>query len=235
MIRAVIFDWFNTLAHYEPPREEVHSRVLREFNINVEPARLISPLLKADKFFYDENVKSPIRKRSKEDQVDFYVHYEEILLEEAGVSYDKRTLQQVYQKGDLLFSQISEFALFDDVLPVLQSLRERKLMLGLLTNYAKDMTSLCRKLGMEAYIDFIVTPFETHADKPEPAIFRAALNKAGAKAEEAIYVGDQYASDVVGARSVNMQPVLIDRYNLYPDITDCPRITALTQIYQFLI
>ena len=234
MIKAVIFDWFNTLAHYEPPREEVHSRVLHDFGIEVEPVKLISPLLKADKYFFDENIKSPIRNRTREEQVDFYVRYEEILLIEVGVKFDKAVLKEVYAKGDLLFSRIADFALYDDVLPVLKSLDERQMTLGLLTNFAKDMASLSRRLGMEPYLDFIVTPFEAGADKPDPAIFRAALNKAGVKAEEAIYVGDQYNSDVVGARGVNMRPVLIDRYNLNPSVTDCPRIATLSEIFKYL-
>ena len=37
MIKAVFFDWFNTLARYEPPREQIHSEALREFGFEVPP------------------------------------------------------------------------------------------------------------------------------------------------------------------------------------------------------
>ena len=234
MIKAVIFDWFNTLAHYEPPREEVHSRVLRDFGIEVEPVKLVTPLLKADKYFYDENIKKPIRNRTQAEQKEFYVSYEDIVLKSAGFRIDRTILEQVQTKSDQLFSKIVDFALYEDVLPVLKSLKLNKLTVGLLTNFAKDMTALCRKLGAEPYIDFIVTPFETGADKPDPIIFRAALYKANVRAEEAIYVGDQYKSDILGARGVNMHPILIDRYNIAPDVNDCPRITSLNELDKFL-
>jgi len=234
LIKAVIFDWFNTLAHYEPPREEVHSRILKDFGIEVEPVKLVAPLMKADKYFFDENIKKPVRSRTATEQQEFYVTYEDIILKDLGIQSEREVLAQIYIKGDLLFSRIADFALYEDVLPVLKSLKLNKLTIGLLTNFAKDMTALCRKLGMESYIDFIVTPFETGADKPSPVIFRAALNKANVRAEEAIYVGDQYKSDILGARGVNMQAVLIDRYNLASEVNDCPRITSLNELSQYL-
>jgi len=72
------------------------------------------------------------------------------------------------------------------------------------------------------------------ADKPEPAIFLAALERAGVNAAEAVHVGDQYKLDVVGARGVGINPILIDRYDLYPEVSDCPRIRSLTELAQYL-
>lgn len=234
MIKAVIFDWFNTLARYEPSREEVHSRVLHDFGIEVVPDKLTSPFQKADSFFFDESAKFPVRNRTPEEQAELYSHYEEILLTEAGIQFDKKVLPDIFKKGNLAFSKVSDFVLFDDVLPVLKDLDERKYTIGLLTNLSKDMDSLCRKLGMEKYLDFIVTPFEAGADKPDPAIFRMALHKAGVKAEEVVYIGDQYKIDILGARGVGIEPVLIDRYNISGDMKDCPRITSLVELNRYL-
>jgi len=47
-------------------------------------------------------------------------------------------------------------------------------------------------------------------------------------------VGDQYQIDVVGARGVGITPVLIDRYNLNPDVSDCVRIASLSELGQYL-
>ena len=43
-------------------------------------------------------------------------------------------------------------------------------------------------------------------------------------------MGDQYSCDVVGARGVGMKPVLVDRYDLFPEITDCARIRSLAEL-----
>jgi FMN phosphatase YigB (HAD superfamily) len=43
-------------------------------------------------------------------------------------------------------------------------------------------------------------------------------------------VGDQYGTDVVGARRVGITPVLIDRLELEVGPIDCCRITSLTEL-----
>ena len=52
----------------------------------------------------------------------------------------------------------------------------------------RDMIPICHKLGLEPYLDFVVTSAEAGADKPGPAIFLTALQKAGVDAEEAVHV-----------------------------------------------
>ena len=68
MIKAVFFDWFNTLAHYNPPREELQSQVLQEFGINISPQKIIPSLLIADRDYLEENATFPIRQRSLEER-----------------------------------------------------------------------------------------------------------------------------------------------------------------------
>ncbi len=43
-----------------------------------------------------------------------------------------------------------------------------------------------------------------------------------------------FGADVIGARGVGITPILIDRYNLYPEVTDCPRIHSLTELADYL-
>ena len=234
MIKAVIFDWFNTLARYEPPRELVHSRALKEFGIDVVPAKLVNPLLTADKFFFDENILNPVRSRSAAEQDDLYTRYEEIVMSEAGLTFAKTLPRQVLHKGQEIFGDKLEFVLFEDVLTGLEALRERKLILGLLSNFAKNMEPLVQKLGMTPYIDFVTTPHTAGADKPDPKIFYAALKQAGVTASEAIYIGDQIKVDVAGAIAAGIKPLLIDRYNINADYKGCPVVTGIAEIPQYL-
>jgi len=90
------------------------------------------------------------------------------------------------------------------------------------------------RAGLDTYLDVVVTAKGVGADKPEPPIFLAALKQAAVDAPEVVYVGDQYERDVVGARGVGMNAILIDRYDLFPEVTDCPRITGLTQVIEYL-
>ncbi len=233
MIKAIFFDWFNTLAYYEPPREKLHSQALREFSIELSPEEILPGLLAADSYFFEENANSPVEKREPGERAEIYMRYYNMMLTRAGVQADQELLVKIMKRVEQLFKGAT-FALFDDVLATIKTLKERKLILGLLTNATKDMISMRRKLGLEPYLDFVVTSDEVGADKPSPSIFQAALQRAGVEASEAIHIGDQYKIDIVGARGVGINPILIDRYDLYPEVKDCPRIRSLTELAEYL-
>jgi len=233
VIKAIFFDWFNTLARYEPPREELHSQALRKFGIEVSPEKILPGVLTADMYFFGENANSPVEKRDRKERAEVYTRYQKIILSEAGVKADQELLAKVMNKVEQLFKGIT-FTLFDDVLSTLETLKEQRFTLGLLTNLAQDMSPLCHKLGLESYLDFVVTSQQVGADKPEPPIFLAALDRAKVEASQAVHVGDQYKLDVVGARGVGINPILIDRYDLYPEVSDCSRIRDLTELAQYL-
>ncbi|MFH0768709.1 MAG: HAD family hydrolase [Chloroflexota bacterium] len=235
MIKAVFFDWFNTLAHYEPSREELQSQVLQEFGIHISPQQVARGILTADRNYFEENAASPVRKRSPEEQAKIYVRYQQIILTESGVDIPREPdiLLKIMKRAQEL-SQGMKFTLFNDVLPTVKKLKQQNLTLGLLTNLDREMKPICHELGLESYIDFIVTSGEVGADKPKPPIFLAALQKAGVTPPEAMHVGDQYQLDVVGARGTGINPILLDRYDQYTEINDCPRIHSLTEVTAYV-
>jgi len=235
LIKAVFFDWFNTLARYDPPREELQSQALQEFGIHVPPQKIIPGLLLADRGYFEENAVFPVRQRSPEEQAKVYTRYQSTILTEAGVNLprEQEVLSKIMQRVQQLSRGMS-FTLFDDVLPTVKTLKEQNLTLGLLSNIDRDMKPICRELGLEPYINFIVTSGEVGVDKPKPPIFLAALERAGVNASEAVHVGDQYKLDIIGAMGVGITPILIDRYDLYSEVSDCPRIHSLTELTDYL-
>lgn len=66
-------------------------------------------------------------------------------------------------------------------------------------------------------------------EKPHPAIFAAALDQMMIPAERAMYVGDVYSVDYVGATKVGMQAVLMDRAGAYRD-NGLPRVDSLREL-----
>ena len=91
-----------------------------------------------------------------------------------------------------------------------------------------------RELGLEGYLDVVVTSDEAGASKPQPPIFLFALAKARLAAEEALHVGDQYGTDVVGARNVGMNAILLDRDDIDSEFTDCKRIVSLAELLNYV-
>ena len=54
------------------------------------------------------------------------------------------------------------------------------------------------------------------------------------EANESLFVGDQYEIDIAGARGAGMTGILLDRTGFYTTITDCPRITGLAEVFDYL-
>jgi FMN phosphatase YigB (HAD superfamily) len=231
--KAVFFDWFNTLTTYYPPREGAYALACHDLGFEVTTDELARGLLLADQFYSDENARSPVKKREPNEMIAVYVRYGQVALRGAGLPSSEETVLRVMEKVRGAFSS-PRFALYDDVLPALGVLKSRGLVMGLISNIDQDITPVCRELGLDTYITQVVTSKDAGSEKPHPSIFLEALKGAGAKAEESIYVGDQYSCDVVGARGVGMKPVLIDRYDLFPEVKDCPRIKSLAELVNHL-
>lgn len=233
MTKAVFFDWYNTLVYYEPARHEVFSKAFQDFGIELAIKDVIRGIFAADRYCLEENAKLPLKNRSPQEQFQVYLYYPKAILAEAQVEEPESIPQKILQTVDKQMKKAS-FVLFDDVLSTLQNLKDRKKILGLLTNATRSAIAVHRDLGVEPYLDFIITSEEARAEKPEPPMFLAALEHAGVEASEAVHIGDQYELDVAGARRVGITPVLIDRYDVYPEITDCHRIIHLGDLYQYL-
>lgn len=230
-MKAVFFDLFQTLVKYDPPREEIIAKALKEFDIDVDPESLVQPIVAADQYMYQAMAVRPMGVRSSEERFALYMKHHEILFEKAGISIEPDIIPQVLRH---MQASDSSLKLFDDVVPALEKLKRRGLILGLISNVDSDMSEQFEKLGLDRRLDVIMTSREADATKPSPEIFEAALDEAGVIAEDAVYVGDQYEIDIVGARNVGMFPILIDRTNYHADITDCTRISTLAEVKNYV-
>jgi putative hydrolase of the HAD superfamily len=83
--------------------------------------------------------------------------------------------------------------------------------LGIVSNIDDDQFEpLWARMGLADYVDATTTSDEARSCKPDAAIFRAALAKAGDPAPgHCLFVGDSPYHDVAGARAVGMRSVLI--------------------------
>ena len=231
MIKAVFFDLYHTLVRYEPPREELQAKALKGFGIEVNPGVLRRPLVIADEFIYQEMASLPLSKRSEQDKTALWVRYQEVLLREAGIKADEKLVLGLLGKMQQMEMKLVPF---DDVEPVLTELRNKGVILGLISNIERDMTSLLADTGLQSLLQVVVTSLDAGFSKPQPEIFQEALKQAGVKASEALYVGDQYQVDVGGANNAGMKGILLDRGGYFAEVTDCPRIQSLNQVAEYL-
>ena len=231
MIKAVFFDLYHTLVRYEPPQEELIAKALKDFGIDVSPDVFSRPLVTADEFIYQEIARRPLSQRSQEEKMKLYAQYQGIVLREAGIEADDKLVLGLLGKMQQFKMNL---VLFDDVAPALTELKNRGKILGLISNVEQDMTDTFNKLALTSWLDIIVTSQDAGSNKPHPEIFQEALRQAGVQPSEALYVGDQYQVDVLGANGAGMKGILLDRTGHHEEITDCPKIQTLTELAAYL-
>ena len=135
------------------------------------------------------------------------------------------------------FGEPEVWRFYDDVESVLRALRARGLTLGVVSNWDTRLKSICDGLGLSRLVDFIVISAEVGVRKPDPGIFRMALERAGVRPHEAIHVGDLPEEDAEGARRAGVTPVLIDRRRrITPAIvpSDVRVVTSLAELLPLL-
>ncbi len=231
MIKAVCFDFFNTLSYYYPSREETYQKACAAIGLDIEQKNLSKSLMVADIYWREQNRIKPYQKRNKPAQFLLFTNYVHRLINGAGVKINWLQAARIVTR---LIKIKWDFAVFEDAIPVMNALRQKGILVGIVSNADNSYNEIFRSLGLLDAADFTVTSVEAGCEKPEPAIFMLALEKAKAKPEEVLFVGDQYTVDVIGARNVGMKPLMIDRNNWQEEITDCTRIQSLKQIEQFL-
>jgi putative hydrolase of the HAD superfamily len=103
-----------------------------------------------------------------------------------------------------------------DVPAALEALRGRY-RLSVISNANGTVREKLRRVGLLGFFEAVLDSHEEGVEKPDPRIFRNALERTGTRAEESLYVGDIYHIDVVGARAAGMDVVLLDPADLHRD------------------
>ena len=231
MIKAISFDFYNTLVRFWPPLDEIQQAACQELGLQVSKEAINRGYSVADVYFNQENATRPLATRSEEDRLAFFSRYEQIILENAGMPVSLDLAKQIWK---MAMSVPKDFITFEDVIPSLSALHSAGYRLGVLSNLRRDMDPLCERLGLAPYLDFCINSTEAGAEKPHAPIFLAALKQMAAAPGEAVHVGDQYRSDVLGARAVGMHSVLIDRGGWNAQVNDCPKIGNLAELHSLL-
>jgi putative hydrolase of the HAD superfamily len=111
--------------------------------------------------------------------------------------------------------------LYDDVVPVLSTLREAGVRLAVVTNGASDLQrSRLEDLDLVRHLDAIVISGEVGVVKPDVAIFEHLLRQLGVGAEDVWHVGDNLDTDVAGAAGAGLTPVWLDRLGTETAVRD---------------
>lgn len=116
----------------------------------------------------------------------------------------------------------------------LDRLRSAGLRLGVVSNSDGRVEEALEAAGLRDRFGVVLDSARVGVEKPDPAIFRAALAALGVAPEEALYVGDLYDVDVVGARAAGIEAVLLvsDAATAGPE---CRRVESLVALADDLL
>lgn len=105
---------------------------------------------------------------------------------------------------------------FPEVPRVLRILKS-KYRLGIVTNTSSSEVPnrVLSQLKMRGYFSVVATSAELGIRKPYPGIFYYALRELNARAGDTAFVGDSIKHDIIGAKSLGMKTVLVDRRRRY--------------------
>jgi HAD superfamily hydrolase (TIGR01509 family) len=113
----------------------------------------------------------------------------------------------------------------EEVPRALDELR-RRFRLSVVSNANGTVREKLLRVGLAGYFEAVLDSHEEGVEKPDPRIFRSAMERMGARPEASVYVGDIYHIDVAGARAAGMRAVLLDPAGAHADKA-VPRIPTL--------
>ena len=101
--------------------------------------------------------------------------------------------------------------LYPETLEVLQAVHERGVRQVVLSNHVWELPEICAQLGLMPPLAAVISSARIGAEKPHPLAYRAAIEAAGCRASEILFVGDTYEADVAGPERCGMQALLVRR------------------------
>jgi putative hydrolase of the HAD superfamily len=197
-IRAVSFDVGGTLIEPWPSVGHVYAEVAAEFGF-----RGISPEELTARFFQAWREKGSFDYSRVHWSALVDCTFEGLLPRPAPAGF----FPALYER----FSSPEVWRLYDDALPVLSELAQRRLKLAVISNWDERLRPLLENLKISRFFDVTIVSHDAGFQKPAPEIFSAALEALQLAPFEVLHIGDSVVEDFQGAISAGMKGLLLRR------------------------
>jgi putative hydrolase of the HAD superfamily len=158
--------------------------------------------------------------------------YFHIILSKVGIPFDGRE-----EIVDSLWEAHQRFGLWtvaiEDAPETVAELKNRGFRIGVVSNAEGHVQQDLESAGYRGLLEMVVDSHVVGVEKPDPEIFRIALDRMKVAPESTVYVGDLPSVDVAGAMAAGIAPILLDRHGLFEDST-ATRIGAITDLLDLL-
>lgn len=189
MVRGVIFDLWQTLARW-PEQKSAELRRAWSQSLDVPSDRLHALWTEAD--FYRLRETGPIATaiEALAELLDVEVELEEVVAQR--VELTREALVPV-----------------EGAVQTLRELRRRGVATGLVSNCTEEVALVWEDTAFAGLFDVAVFSATVGFLKPDPRIYRLALDGLGLDGRECLFVGDGANDELEGARRLGMTPVLV--------------------------
>ncbi len=220
MLRAVLFDLGNTLHHVD--HEWIAACLGRHGHVATPRDVAVA------EYAAKAEVDALFRARRAGTDAARHAPYIETTLRTLGVDATIRSAVEAAIRDENTRDSIWRVQR-PDTKNVLAALRARGLVLGVISNADGRVAAALARSGIADAFATIVDSHHVGVEKPDPRIFRIALDACRVAPEESLFVGDLYEIDVVGARAAGIEAVLLDPLGRYGPV-DCARIAELRDL-----
>lgn len=189
MIKAVIFDMFETLITLFEGRTYFGEDIAADVGISPEAFRKEWHAIERDRSVGTYSIEEGLA----------------VTLQKLGI-YTEENVQLAARKRREALSDTFA-AIPQDSIRLLESLHERGLLVGLITNTFSDERDMIRACPLFPLFDEAMISYEQGICKPDPEIYQRMLKALGVKSEECLYVGDGGSKELYAARDLGMHAV----------------------------
>lgn len=126
---------------------------------------------------------------------------------------------------------ISHGAMMKHAVRLLEYCQGRGYRLGLVTNGSRDIQyGKIDRLGLRGYFHTIVISGEAGISKPDPEIYRLALERLGTAAEQTLFIGDHPVNDIWGAAKAGMKTVWLKRNHALDESLNVEPVATIQEL-----
>jgi putative hydrolase of the HAD superfamily len=226
--KAVFFDVGGTLIHVHPSVGDVYARHARPFGYSGS----IQDLNEGFRLQWKKmgGIESLGNQSGAEAEREFWhkLVYE-VFLPMGGLDRFEEYFDLIFEA----FRDEANWRIYEDVIEsgILETLKKRGVVMGVISNWDSRLISTLENIGLGRYFDFILPSAVVGSAKPDKKIFEEALRLSGVAPHEACHIGDEIRTDVEGAQSVGIHPILLDRNNRF-DSTETRKITTFLELVE---
>jgi putative hydrolase of the HAD superfamily len=229
---AVLFDMGHTLVYFDPPEIAVMQAALRDVGIE-RSAEEIGAAVQAVWGEYYRDAATATFAATPDHDHQTQLRLMRGFLHQLGLTPDDALVESCERLVGSRFSQPGAMRTFPEVVEALAELAARGYRLGIVSNWSWNLRERVTQAGLDGHFEVVWASAYAGCNKPHPGIFFQTLVQMDLPAGRALYVGDSYAHDVVGARSAGLDVVLLDRDGT-AGVPDCPVIHDLWGLFELL-